>query len=528
MNQIIENILTIMNDKKMESNIKTSIFNIIKEEMNKTELSKEDILKIKEIFHEPSFSNFYVSKYPDLFIDNKDDLINSMAEITINGIIEKLPLLLNYNDDISYHDFKKLMSIRINTSFKSDDDKKEEFYNFCWNNLFKKDFCFDDKFGENLKSTSYDGGISSKILTPIILEHKKEYPFNKLCSYEEKNTLPFYQCFIISQMIYTIYPYSYCEENLNIIREHYKDDPEEFNQILMTLLMNRRKDLSEKKKHTLSIRKILLGNIKDTLIRGIPYFNFESFLNEDMKKSIGAKSFENFINKNTFSSIVPFVMGNPKTNSVKEILDNYVMEENLLKTLVEFSEKQPEIALYTYNQGINEFSGGAISRIIKAIGEKKGLSWDNIFENSEHVHEVLFSFTDTEEFNKNLFKLRENKHYSLFNEIALYSLYNDIPLDKTNLTYVMVDFFQNNISSNMYKKIKTNYLDLLEKHGDKIDYNIAIGYTWDEKNIKEKSFVAQIEKNKIFEDLKAKLNDEKNNLLKDMNNDIEPVKRKRI
>lgn len=496
MNKTIEQILSICGEKPISDYNKREIFQIIKEELVKAHLSKDELLEVKITFHEKEFNNFYIDHYPEYFIDTKDGLIENLATLPNHAIMEKLPLLESYKGEITYDDFIKIVNLKV------EDKSQEDFSAFCWNTLFKEEFIFTQKFIDSLDSHHYRWGYASSSITTLLLKHMdtQNNIFSKPCLYEEKETLPFYDCFIIYQIFSSVYGESNCKKNMDNIKEYYKEDPEKFNHFLGKLMLNRKNDLNEKKKYIKSIRSILMGDYKNTLIDDLPYLNFESFLSKDFKKDIGEKVFKEWLNNNNIDFILPFAIGNSETALTKDILQHRIPDDNILNILVRFANKYPYIAKYTYNQGVNQFSGGGISRFIKASGELKNLEWDNIFSNTEHITDVLLEKTNTEDFNNNLIKLRKHSK-SLTNEISLFCLANDIFLSNSNMTLTFIDYFKGNISSDLFKRIKIKMDDVLDNYKNRLDYDLILKTQWNIDNKKERHIYVLAEKAHISQNL---------------------------
>lgn len=496
MNKNIEQILSICAGKSISDYNKREIFQIIKEELVNEHVSKNEILEIKRIFNEKEFNSFYIDNYPEYFIDTKDGLIENLATVPKSAIMEKLPLLENYKDEITYDDFIKI--VKLNVEDKSQDD----FSSFCWNTLFKEEFIYTEKFIDSLDSYHYRWGCASSSITNLILKHmnSENNVFSKPCLYEEKETLPFHDCFIIYQIFSSVYGESNCKKNMDNIKEYYKENPEKFNHFLGKLMLNRKNDLNEKKKYIKSIRSILMGDYKKTLIDDLPYLNFESFLSKDFKKDIGEKVFKEWLNNNNIDFILPFAIGNSETGLTKDILQHRIPDDNILNILVRFADDYPDIAKYTYNQGVNQFSGGCISRFIKAMGDLKNLEWDNIFSNTEHIKDVFLEKINEEDLNNNLIKLRKHSK-SLTNEISLFCLANDIFLSNSNMTLTFIDYFKGNISSDLFKRIKIKMDDVLDKHKDRLDYNLILKTQWNIDNKKERHIYVLAEKAHISQNL---------------------------
>lgn len=496
MNKTIEQILSICADKSMSDYNKREIFQIIKEELVKDHVSKDELLDIKRIFHEKEFNNFYIDSYPAYFIDTKDGLIENLPTIPKSAIMEKLPLLENYKDEITYDDFTKIVNLNV------EDKSQEDFSEFCWNTLFKEEFIYTEKFIDSLDSHHYRWGHASSVMTTLILKHmnSENNVFSKPCLYEEKETIPFHDCFIMYQILSSIYGESNSKKNVDNIKEYYKKEPEKFNHLLGKLMLNRKNDLNEKKKYIKSIRSILMGDYKSTLIDGLPYLNFESFLSKDLKKDTGEKVFKEWINNNSTDSIIPFVIGNTETALTKDILKDTVLDDNILNILISFADNHPYIVKLTYNQGVNQFSGGGISRFIKATGELKDLEWKNIFNNAEHIKDILLNKTNEKDFNDNLIKLRKYSK-SLANEISIFCLANDIFLTNNNTTLTFIDYFKSNISSDLFKRIKIEMDDALVKYKDRLDYDLILQTQWNINNKKERHMYVLAEKAHISQNL---------------------------
>lgn len=497
MNKRIEQILSLCSNKLIKDSHKWNIFQLIKEELIKDHVSEDELLKVKRIFHEKEFNNFYIDHYPEYFIDTKDGLIENLATLPNYAIMEKLPLLESYKGEITYDDFIKIVNLKV------EDKSQEDFSTFCWNTLFKEEFIFTEKFIDSLDSFHYRWGHASSSITTLLLKHinTENNIFSKPCSYEEKETLPFHDCFIIYQIFSSVYNESISKQNVDNIKGYYKNEPEKFNHFLGKLILNRKNDLNEKKKYIKSLRSILMGDYKNTLIDGLPYLNFESFLSKDFKKDIGEKAFKEWVNNNNnVNLIIPFAIGNTETALIKDIFQYRVPDDNILNILVRFANDYPDIAKYTYNQGINQFSGGGISRFIKGMGDLKNLEWDNIFNNAEHIKNILLDKTNEEDFNNNLIILREQSK-SLANEISIFCLANDIFLSNTNITLTFIDYFKSNISSNLFKRITIEMDDALKNYEDRLDYDLILQTQWNINNKKERHMYVLAEKAHISQNL---------------------------
>lgn len=504
----IKNILLILDQKKNIVN-KKGIFVIIEEELKLSEPTKEDILDIQKIFHETIFNNFYLKNYPNFFNKDKDAFLDIFNQLSFEKKIETQDKLLEYKDQISYLDFNNIMKNLKSHNLKTEElfDKMKVFTSTLYENFFKEEYIFLSEFKKQESEIMYRTSEVNNFLLPLLLKNKDIlYIENNIRTQKEDISTSYLESYIKRMAevhITSNYKSKNEEESINQIKNFFieTNQEDEFDKYLFFLLLEDNNDLYKTQASIKKINNLFTENHKKIKIYDIPYLNIDFMFNSKFKKNLGKKDFVNFLADNTAETIYPFIITTQYNTNIQDVLYFFPLKQNLLEILINFHEKNPKISSKIfYNHNINRFTGGGISKLLFNTGEKNKITSSNIYNNKELINEVLYSFTNNKDFNKNLLKIRRISK-SLAQEISLYCLTADIKLNKENYTYILCDHYQDHINEDIFRKIKIDMNLLLEDPNLEIDYDIVKSFDWDTKIKSHINFITQIEKKELSKTL---------------------------